>query len=308
MYRVSMPSRRGFTLIELLVVIAIIAILIGLLLPAVQKVRAAAARAQCASNLKQIGIALHNLHDTYKSFPPVMAPSATSQINLPGTPFNGPYGYTIFHWMLPHLDQVPIWNSLIPTNNTYGGIQYDKVIPVLLCPADGSTLNGKCQTSYGGANAWGATNYGANYLALGNPKQGNTIAANKISANFPDGLSGTVLFAEVYGTCGWTNDITFMYGSLWADSNSIWRGLICTNQSSKTPAGAGYFACNRFQVQPNWRTQCDPSVAQSPHSDGINVLMGDGSVHFVTSGISNAAWAAACDPRDGTPGDQTFFN
>jgi prepilin-type N-terminal cleavage/methylation domain-containing protein/prepilin-type processing-associated H-X9-DG protein len=308
MRRASQSKRHGFTLIELLVVIAIIAILIGLLVPAVQKVREAAARSQCTNNMKQVGIAVHALHDANKRLPPPMAPSATSRITVAG-PYQGPYGYTIFHWMLPYIEQSAVWKALIPSNNNYGGIQYFQVIPTYLCPSEPSTLGGKCQTSYGGANAWGATNYAANYYAFGNPAQGSVSnASNSIPRSFQDGVSNTLFFTEMYGTCGWSNDINFCYGSLWADSNSVWRGLVCTNTSYKDAAGSGYRPCNIFQVQPNWLTQCDPSRAQSPHPTGINVLMGDGSVHFVSQSVSPAMWAAACDPRDGVNGDSNFSN
>ncbi len=143
-------ARRGFTLIELLVVIAIIAILIALRLPAVQQARGAARHTQCHNKLKQLGIAIRNLHDAFDQLPPLTARSATSRLTVTG-PFIGPDGRTVFHSMLPYMDQSTIYQRLDP-DQTYTGLEYRRVVPAFICPDDQSNDVGKCRTSYGGAH------------------------------------------------------------------------------------------------------------------------------------------------------------
>ena len=290
-------SRAGFTLIELLVVIAIIAVLIALLLPAVQQARESARRSQCKNNLKQLGIATHNVHDTYRVLPPLTAPSATGAITVEGD-FKGVVGYTLFHWLMPYVDQAPIFNMLNPQTN-YAGIQYDKVVPVFICPTETTSTNGRCKTPYGGANAWGITNYAGNYLTFGDPSLGTMEGKNKITSSFTDGTSNTIIYTEVYATCGTSGDINTLFGTLWADSNDIWRPVFGTNTSNKHPAGAGYPQVLKFQVLPRYDTACDTARAQSPHIGGIHVGMADGAVRFVSQNINDLIWSNLCDPRDG---------
>jgi prepilin-type processing-associated H-X9-DG protein len=110
------------------------------------------------------------------------------------------------------------------------------------------------------------------------------------------------MFAERYGTCGNSGNVNSgtTYGNLWCDSNSVWRPVICVNNSSQIPSSVGFAAyrCNLPQFRPDYVNSCDSTRAQSPHSGGINICMGDGSVRFLGSGVSLASWQNACDPQD----------
>src|SRR6186713_2532511 len=136
-----LAPRRAFTLIELLVVIAIIAILIALLLPAVQQAREAARRTQCKNNLKQISLALHNYHDVFNTFPPgqvyCQAGPTVCNANRPTWSF----GWTWTTFLLPYIDQAPLFNKFDTSRNLYDPVNVDLIKtsnPAYQCPSDAS--------------------------------------------------------------------------------------------------------------------------------------------------------------------------
>jgi len=302
-----LPLRRvGFTLIELLVVIAVIGILIALLLPAVQQVRQAALRTTCSNNLKQILLATHNVNDAMNGLPPAFAPDGWTPTTLALPPFNGaPYSY--FSWLLPFIEQDNLFRAMtrgpVPPGSYCGG-QYRNVIKALVCPLDPSVSNGLSQTTAGGANGYGASCYSVNYLVFGNSIGKNDASCvqgrTALVRAAPDGLSTTIFFGEVYASCGSSGSPDDAAASLWADSTRPWRAIMCHNSSDKS-VSPGYAPCKLFQIQPRPFDDCDPSMGQTSHSNGMNVGLGDGSVRVVGRAISAMTWANACDPRDGNP-------
>jgi prepilin-type N-terminal cleavage/methylation domain-containing protein len=230
MFDARRPQRRGFTLIELLVVIAIIAILIGLLLPAVQKVREAAARTQSQNNLKQIGLALHDAHDSFQAFPPI-ALDMYQASNNPTTyvRYSGPYWQqgstgktTFFFCLLPFLEQSPLQqlgqnglNSMAQESTNPTNLVASEKLKVLISPTDYSVAS-TTQMSW----SWLAqgqtfnialTSYAPNYKVfgtdIGSPNAPTTLIStsglwNGVGAGarnmlgIGDGTSNTIFVAE----------------------------------------------------------------------------------------------------------------
>jgi hypothetical protein len=270
----------------------------------VQKVREAAARLQCSNNLKQLGLAVQNLHDTVGSLPPTSAWCAEPAAAVCFTPATTPFGrhiYTAFHFLLPYVEQDNIYRALSLTE--YAGGHYYRPIKTFVCPSDASVSNGMCLTQYAGANNWAASSYGANNYVFGDPPNSLPFSLGRktLPAAVPDGLSNTIAFAEMYGTCGNGGNLhgSSTWGSLWADANDYWRPGFNLGLGKGGYGLADYPPAPPPQVNPHYINNCDPMRSQSYHPNGVMVGLMDGSVRFVNGSISPATWANACDPREG---------
>lgn len=304
--------RPGFTLIELLVVIAIIAILIALLLPAVQQAREAARRSQCKNNLKQIGVAMHNYHATYNTFPPgfIAKNPPTASVNA--------IERSVYSWgafILPDLDQTPLFkklgvgNVLLETNLVTNLADMQKSLPTFRCPSDvGPELNNfddsKSDNAALNANQYNAyvTSNGAdriaialsNYVMVANssdsttpmvyaaqygPPLGVGFINSRVSIrDITDGTSTTVLVGERAWqfnglTIGAANALGFSSETNAAASN-VRTAALCALAIGYD--GINYSATNRVHQRRGFN---------SNHAGGVHFVMCDGSVRFISQNI-----------------------
>jgi len=309
-------SRSGFTLVELLVVIAIIAVLIGMLLPAVQKVREAAARSKCQSNLRQMALAMHVHHDQKGSLPP-----AKGWVG-PNDRSGSVWGNALYH-LLPFIEEVGTAELGLNTSNSayyaYNGSPPARSQQVKLyqCPSDPTMPPSGLSPNY---SDWGASSYGFNAMVFGRPAldaSGNFSANSdtnwnnyaKLPESMPDGTSKTIMFSDKYAACTGRNvGSTTDWNNVWARWDNdlampvigMWRinGFPTTNFSSNNGNSSGTIN-TLTDCLPlfNPTMPCDPTRASSGHTAAINVGMCDGSVKMVGKNVSGASWWAAMTPN-----------
>jgi prepilin-type N-terminal cleavage/methylation domain-containing protein len=323
--------RFAFTLIELLVVIAIIAILIGLLLPAVQKVREAGARLQCQNNLKQIGLACHNYHDVNKQFPFGKGPS------YPG---EQPYArWSVHSQILPYMEQDNLYKAIdfthapstpgmqgagnfMPAYTNANLAACETLVKMFICPSDPAGPMGS--GGWTGSNNY-VGNLGKVYLCDLSEQNPSTIDSSATPngifyylshvriTDITDGTSNTALFSEklrgngspnpradmltmpnqssmaaALATCQSLNPNSTPALTHWQGRSWVMGEMCCTtynhvatpNTTSCAGIGFGTNMANMAMIVP-------PS---SGHTNGVNVLLGDGSVHFITNSIDINTW------------------
>jgi prepilin-type N-terminal cleavage/methylation domain-containing protein/prepilin-type processing-associated H-X9-DG protein len=297
-------TRSGFTLIELLVVIAIIAILIGLLLPAVQKVREAAARMSCQNNLKQLGIAQHGYHDARGQLMPVVGP-------------NGCCWGTWMVLILPHIEQDNAYNlyqnwggndagntGFPAASNGTNGLRYGSApnttnvtgrrYKAMTCPSDkenapiGIMTNHNYSVSTGTGSTYGAQYVGAaTYSPQPGMFDGRSPYTRKTKlTDVTDGLSNTLMMAEVLQGQG--SDLRgFQW---WGDASGVSTYAPPNTSTPDQIYSTSY--CNNQPVEgrPCVGTGGATFFSRSKHTGGVNVALGDGSVRFVNNSINATTW------------------
>ncbi|QVL34976.1 DUF1559 domain-containing protein [Telmatocola sphagniphila] len=318
-------KRQGFTLIELLVVIAIIAILIGLLLPAVQKVREAAARMKCTNSLKQIGLALHSYHDANNMFPPGYTDGNTSLSSTPDNDVGPGWGWASY--ILPYIEQGNLFNQInfnagigVGNNATVS----QQTVNIYLCPSDpnsqpctlyfwnSSNSITVAHSNYVGCNGWIECFNGAS----GNPQPGTgsdglngTYGSAGVGlfyrnsrntfASVTDGLSNTIIAGERssnHSPSVWAGAIPQAMCPAWMATTPYTSPYTAPSSAPVGPNGSAYdnadygealvlAHCNQTHLPSADQPFFDPDTFYSYHTGGANFLFGDGSVHFLTRSI-----------------------
>jgi prepilin-type N-terminal cleavage/methylation domain-containing protein/prepilin-type processing-associated H-X9-DG protein len=269
--RLLTAGRTAFTLVELLVVIAVIGVLVALLVPAVQAARESARRAQCADNLRQLGIGLHAYHDSYKTFPSggwiKSADPTTANMNI---------GWSAA--ILPWLEQQPLYSQLnfnVPYNNVANSQPGHTVLPVYLCPSEprASFWNRAPGDTYDFADADYGGMYGPRGLSFptdkNNPPRGVMIFNQPIPlSQVRDGSSQTVQIGEAPEAIN----------AMWISGHNIFDECCAIN--ARPPSEFG-------------------EELASQHPRGVNTLFADGSIHFLSETIDNMVLSALCTRSGG---------
>ncbi len=283
--------RTGFTLIELLVVIAIIAILIALLLPAVQQAREAARRSTCKNNLRQIGLALHNYHDSHNAFPPGWIGVEAGVAN-----FEAESGFGWGTQVLPYLDQGPLYNELILTQSmvsTNNQAWIDTVLPVFQCPSDPKP------------NTWEAEDESTNTFELA-------------TANYA-GVFGTGELHDCEGLTGAPNVVCSSNGMFFHNSSIRIRDI--TDGTSNTLMNGERRYVEGADLQGTWAGAV-PDMEEgaaavvghashppneglhsedfgSRHTGGAHFILADGHVRFISENINETLYQKLATIRGG---------
>jgi len=294
--------RSGFTLIELLVVIAIIAILIGLLLPAIQKVREAANRTRCQNNVKQLALAIHSYASGNGD---QLVPVATLRDGVE-------WGWMVS--LLPYMEERDLFAAAVNPalgatswTHAYGSTIVQRTpMRAYICPsdisinADGFVTNSSHGQSSG--DPWCGTSYGINFLLCGTTNAGTTGPQTYKSkwtiGTIPDGTSKTVLIAENYGTCS-------SYGSYWAHPGPAYGdpSWVYAPVFAYTGYVSGSWSTSTWNQIPQMGVpiaNCDWNRASTWHPGGAVVGMADGSVRSVSATVSQTTWEAVLGPDNGS--------
>lgn len=307
----SPATRQGFTLVELLVVIAIIGMLVGLLLPAVQAAREAARRMQCTNNLKQLGIAFHNYHDTLQQFPPSYV-STPGGGGLNGTPDPttrdaGP-GWAWGTLLLPFIEQQGLYNQLDLSRPCWDGANAQAaqtVVSFHLCPSasgsrapfdvinsSGTALAKFSRTHYvcnvGQEEPWGTT--ADDYASIADGPLYRNSRTN--AASVTDGLSNTVFLGEHHPVLSSKTWFGVVPGAAVCPSPRF-AFSTCDLAATLVNVHSGPAATEiPHVIHPPNSPLCHVCQMYAEHPGGCNVLLGDGSVRFVSEYINQNTWAA----------------